>query len=117
MPQEALAQYEKRMALEGASPDWILSLHRAYQAQGWRGYFREVLARDLERSKREYVVPSDIADTYALLGDKEQAFRYLDKAYAERDIWLAWIKVEHDYDVLHSDPRYADLLRRMGLPP
>jgi len=116
MPQEALAQYEKRMALEGTNPDWIRSLRRAHQADGWRGYFRKILARDLERAKREYVVPSDIADAYALVGDKEQAFRYLDKAYAERDIWITWIKVEHDYDVLHSDPRYADLLRRMGLP-
>ncbi len=116
MPQEALAQYEKRMALDGASPDLIRSLRRAYQAEGWKGYYRKLLDRLLERAKREYVVPSDIADCYALVGNKEQAFRYLDKAYAERDIWITWIKVEHDYDVLHSDPRYADLLRRMGLP-
>jgi TolB-like protein/Tfp pilus assembly protein PilF len=116
MGQEALAQYEKMMALEGTSPDWLRSLRKAYQAQGWRGYFRKVLDRDLERSKREFVSPYEIADYYALLGDKTPAFRYLDKAYAERDRWLTVVKTEHDFDVLHSDPRYADLLRRMGLP-
>ena len=116
MGQEALALYEKMMALEGTSPDWLRSLRKAYQAQGWRGYFRKLLDRDLERSKREFVSPYEIADYYALFGDKTQAFRFLDKAYAERDRWLTVVKTEHDFDVLHSDPRYADLLRRMGLP-
>jgi TolB-like protein/DNA-binding winged helix-turn-helix (wHTH) protein/Tfp pilus assembly protein PilF len=116
MGQEALAQYEKMMALEGISPDRVKSLRKAYQAEGWRGYFRKLLDRDLERSKREFVSPYEIADYYALLGDKAQAFRYLDKAYAERDRWLTVVKTEHDFDVLHSDPRYADLLQRMGLP-
>jgi TolB-like protein/DNA-binding winged helix-turn-helix (wHTH) protein/Tfp pilus assembly protein PilF len=116
MPQEALAQYEKLMALEGTGPELVKSLRKAYRAEGWRGYYRKSLARDLERSHREYVSPYNIADSYALLGDRTQAFRYLDKAYADRDAWLAWIKAERDFDTLHSDPRYADLLRRMGLP-
>jgi TolB-like protein/DNA-binding winged helix-turn-helix (wHTH) protein len=116
MPQEALAQYEKMMALEGTSPNWVKSLHAAYQTKGWKGYWKKTLDRDIERSNREYVSPYGIADYYALVGDKTQAFRYLDKAYAERDIWLTWIKAEHDFDGLRSDPRYADLLRRMGLP-
>jgi hypothetical protein len=116
MPQEALAQYEKMMALEGVSPELVISLRKAYQSDGWRGYFRKSLDRDLERSRREYVSLYGIALSYALLGDRTQAFRYLDKAYAERDTWLPWIKAERDFDVLHSDPRYADLLRRMGLP-
>jgi TolB-like protein/DNA-binding winged helix-turn-helix (wHTH) protein/Tfp pilus assembly protein PilF len=116
MPQEALAQYEKQMTLEGASPYWIKSLRTAYQTNGWKGYFQKILDRDLETSTREYVSPYGIAVDYALVGDQTEAFRYLDKACEERDIWLTWIKVEHDFDALRSDPRYADLLRRMGLP-
>lgn len=116
-PQEALVQYEKAMTLSGIDPDWVRSLRKAYQAEGWRGYFRKSLDRDLERSNREYVSPCDIAEDYALLGDDAQAFRYLDKGYANRDARLVWIKAERDFDALHSDPRYADLLRRMGLPP
>lgn len=116
MPQEALIQYEKLMTFEGASPELVKSLRKAFQADGWRGYFRKSLDQDLGRSHREYVSPYVIADSYAVVGDRTQAFRYLDKAYAERAIWLTAIKAEHDFDVLHSDSRYADLLRRMGLP-
>ncbi len=116
MPQEALVQYQKQMTLSGASPDWIKSLRRAYQAEGWKGYWQKSLDRDLKQANREYVSFLDIADDYALLGDKAQAFRYLEKAYAGHEDFLTWVKTERDFDILHSDPRYADLLRRMGLP-
>jgi TolB-like protein/DNA-binding winged helix-turn-helix (wHTH) protein/Tfp pilus assembly protein PilF len=116
MPQEALAQYQKQMTLSGASPDWIKSLRRAYQTEKWKGYWQKSLDRDLQQANREYISFYDIADDYALLGDKAQAFRYLEKAYVDHEDFLTWIKTERDFDVLHSDPRYADLLRRMGLP-
>jgi TolB-like protein/DNA-binding winged helix-turn-helix (wHTH) protein/Tfp pilus assembly protein PilF len=116
MPQEALAQYQKEMTLSGASPDWIKSLRRAYQAGGWKGYWQKSLDRDLKQTNRAYVSSYNLADDYALLGDKDQAFRYLEKAYTDHEDFLTWIKTERDFDFLHSDPRYADLLRRMGLP-
>jgi TolB-like protein/DNA-binding winged helix-turn-helix (wHTH) protein/Tfp pilus assembly protein PilF len=116
MPQEALAQYQKEMTLSGASPDWIKSLRRAYQAGGWKGYWQQSLDRDLKQANREYVSSYNLAGDYALLGDKDQALRYLEKAYADHEDFLTWIKTERDFDFLHSDPRYADLLRRMGLP-
>ena len=116
MPQEALVQYEKEMTLSGTSPDWIKSLRNAFQTQGWKGYWQKQLDRALKNANREYVSYEDLADDYALLGDKAQAFHHLDKAYAAHEGFLPWIKTEHDFDVLHSDPRYADLLRRMGLP-
>ena len=117
MGREALAQYEKEMTLSGASPGWIKSLRAAYEAEGWKGYWQKSLDRDLEHSHREYVAMYGIADEYALVGDKAQAFRCLEKAYANHEGYLSWIKTEHDFDILHSHPRYADLLRRMGLPP
>ena len=116
MPQEALAQYQKEMTLSSASPDWIKSLRRAYQEGGWKGYWQKSLDRDLKQANREYISSYNLADDYALLGDKDQAFRYLEKAYADHEDFLTWIKTERDFDFLHSDPRYADLLRRMGLP-
>jgi len=116
MPQEALAQYEKQMMLSGADTDWIRSLRRAYQARGWKGYWRKSLDRDLKQANREYVSFYVIADDYALSDDKAQAFLYLEKAYAGHEDFLTWVKTERDFDVLHSDPRYADLLRRMALP-
>jgi len=116
MPLEALAQYQKEMTLSGASPEWIKSLRRAYQTEGWKGYWQKTLDRDLKQANREYVSFYNIADDCALLGDKAQAFRYLERAYADHEDFLTWIKTERDFDFLHSDPPYADLLRRMRLP-
>jgi eukaryotic-like serine/threonine-protein kinase len=57
-----------------------------------------------------------IALVYAALRDKEQAFAWLEQAYQERDTFLAWLKVDPEFDVLHADPRFADLVRRIGIP-
>jgi hypothetical protein len=64
-----------------------------------------------------YVDPADIAFDYAALGDKEQTFAWLDKAAAEQSGGLEVIKVVPAMDPWHSDPRYLDLLKRIGLLP
>jgi hypothetical protein len=53
---------------------------------------------------------------YAVLGEKDQAFFWLEKAYAEKSDNLGWIKVNRSADSLRSDPRYVALLKKMGLP-
>jgi hypothetical protein len=58
--------------------------------------------------------PFFIALIYAGLGDKDQAFAWLDKAYAERSVWMAWLKVDPKLDSLRADPRFAHLTRRIG---
>jgi hypothetical protein len=58
-----------------------------------------------------------VARVYAGLGDKEKAFVWLEKAYAERASQLSWVKVDPTFDPLRSDPRFQDLLRRMNFPP
>jgi hypothetical protein len=50
------------------------------------------------------------------VGDKDQAFAWLDKAYSEKSNGLGYIKIVHQLDGLHSDPRYVALLKKMGLP-
>jgi len=67
-------------------------------------------------AQRRYVDPGFIGDDYAALGDKDQAFYWLEKAYSEKAGALAYIKVFKQMDPLRSDPRYVDLLKRMGLP-
>jgi eukaryotic-like serine/threonine-protein kinase len=78
------------------------------------------MAREIELrtqlAKRRYVDPSWIAYDYADLGEKEQAFAWLEKAYRERARRLQAIKVARAFEPFHSDPRYIDLLKRMGLP-
>ncbi len=59
---------------------------------------------------------ASLAGEYAVLGDVDSAFEYLERAYAERDGDLTWLQADPAFDSLRSDPRYADLLRRMGLP-
>jgi hypothetical protein len=57
-----------------------------------------------------------VAVLYAALGDKEQAFAALERAYTAHDFQLQYLKVEQHYDILRSDPRFTDLVRRVGLP-
>jgi eukaryotic-like serine/threonine-protein kinase len=82
--------------------------------------FRAALVRNVELRKqlatRRYEDPGGIGYLYAALGDKDQAFAWLEKAYADKSGALWGIKTDHAMDALRSDPRYIDLLRRMGLP-
>jgi hypothetical protein len=73
----------------------------------------EVLKND---SQKEYVSPVEIARYYALMGDRDHTFEWLEKGYAERSGRMEYIKVEDFFEPFHSDPRYVDLLKRMGLP-
>ena len=69
-----------------------------------------------KESQREYVSPYELATQYALMGDRDHAFEWLEKAFAERSGRMEYIKREYSFESLYSDPRYIDLLKRMGLP-
>ena len=62
-----------------------------------------------------YVSPAKTATIYAVLGDKRTALDLLEKAYEDRDTNLVWIKVDHNYDSLRSEPRFIELLEKVGL--
>jgi len=112
---EAIA--ERKTLGQRGQPEAAL-LEAAYQATGARGYWQKRLELSLDGLKRgEYIKPTTIPRIYARLGDKERAFEWLEKAYAERDGELVELRTEPGYDPLRSDPRFADLLRRVGLPP
>ena len=87
-----------------------------YAISDQRGEARKLLDELHEEAKHQYVSPCYIARIYEGLGEKDQAFAWLEKAYAERDGNIADLKVNSEFDRLHSDPRFADLLRRIGLP-
>lgn len=69
-----------------------------------------------ELSTREYVTPYDMAILCAGLGERDQAFEYLDKAHEEHSPRLPYLRVEPIWDLLRDDPRFQDLLRRMNFP-
>src|SRR5260370_22677562 len=87
-----------------------------YAVTGKRAEAEKILC-DLERkSKDSYVSPYIIATIYAGLGDKDRAFEFLEKAYQERCLDIAWqIKADLRVDNLRSDPRFQNLFRRVGL--
>ena len=115
--EEAIAEYQKSIPLSGDSPDEPASLGYAYALSGKSREAHQVIDELKERSKRSYISPTSIAIIYTGLGEKDQAFAWLDKAYDGRDSILVLLKVEPMFDSLRSDPRFLDLMRRVGLPP
>lgn len=94
-----------------------MDLGRALALAGRRVEAAAVLAELQERSKRSYVAPFHIAMVYIGLDDKDKAFAWLEKAYEARSWYMTWLKVVPELDSLRSDPRYVDLLRRVGFTP
>jgi len=112
--QDAIEEMQKSLELGGL--DERGQLGHLYAVSGQRGEAQKLLNQLQEESKEKYVSPYNIAMIYEGLGDKEHAFAFLEKAVTDRDSNIAQIKVEPIFDGLHSDPRFADLLRRIGLP-
>jgi tetratricopeptide (TPR) repeat protein len=111
--EDAVTARQRAMTLSGDPPEEVEALARAYSEPGPEGYWMW----RLERLKGRYVRnPSTTAAIYAHLGDKDQAFAWLEKAYAARSIDMIWLKVNPLWDSLRSDPRFQDLLRRMNFP-
>jgi serine/threonine protein kinase/TolB-like protein/Tfp pilus assembly protein PilF len=89
---------------------------RAYAKGGIHAAIRRRVELRKQLAQRLYVDPGSIGFDYATLGDKDQAFSWLEKAYSEKAESLQFLKVAKEMDPLRSDPRYIDLLKRMGLP-
>jgi eukaryotic-like serine/threonine-protein kinase len=113
--EDAIAEYKQVFSLTGHTSQNLGELGHAYAVSGKRAEALKLLKELEEMSARQYVSPLDFAFIYTGLGDKEQAFAYLEKSYQERTTWLMWLKVDPRFDPLRSDPRFADLLRRMRL--
>jgi serine/threonine-protein kinase len=113
---EAIAEFQKAIPLSGDSPDEPAELARAYALAGRRDEALKIIGELNKLSEHKHVSPTGIAAIYGALGDKNQAFAFLNKAFDERDFVLIMLKVEPMLDPLRSDPRFAELVRRIGLP-
>ncbi len=117
---QALAEYEKvRAQVSPVTPEnqnAASGLGWLYAVSGRRGDALRVAKEFEDLSARSYVDFYFIAMTYAGLGDKDQAFRWLEKGYEEHSNQMVWLAVDPWWYQMHSDPRYKDLLRRIGLP-
>ena len=117
MYEQAIASFQKAIPLSGDSPDEPAELGRAYARSGRKTEALKIADDLKEQSRRRYISPCVIASLYAALGDKDQAFIWLDKAYEAHDFILVLLKVEPMFDNLRSDPRFTVLLKRVGLEP
>jgi TolB-like protein/Tfp pilus assembly protein PilF len=113
---EAVAEFQRAIQLEPAAAENRSMLGHAYAVSGKKAEALKIIDGLKELSKSVYVAPYTIAIVYAGLGDKDQAFAWLDRAYDDRSGYLTWLTTDPQLDGLRSDPRFADLLRRVGLP-
>lgn len=112
---QAIRELEAAAALEPDNPQYLAALGYGYAVAGRRSEATNVLGQIYELSARHYVAPYAIATIYAGLGDREQAFLWLEKSYEERSPLLTFLRVEPVLDSLRSDPRFKTLVRRVGL--
>jgi serine/threonine protein kinase/Tfp pilus assembly protein PilF len=109
----------KRGAAASNDPEWMAiaeETSRVYAKSGYSAALKKQADLELQLSKRRYVDPAILGYDYAEAGDKDQAFVWLEKAVAEKSDQIVWIKIEARAAGLRSDPRYAALLRKMGMP-
>jgi DNA-binding winged helix-turn-helix (wHTH) protein/TolB-like protein/Flp pilus assembly protein TadD len=116
MYHDAISDFQKGVKLSG-SPLMLALLGHAYAASGQKVAAQNVLNDLHDLEGRRYVSPYTIAAIYAGLGQKDQAFKWLEKADEVRDIWLMNLKVDPVFKALRSDPRFPDLLVRTHLRP
>jgi tetratricopeptide (TPR) repeat protein len=115
--QEAATALQTWLTFQGASEEEVGGLADA-AALGAESYWRWNLDYDKERAQRgESVLPSNFAVSFAHLGEKDQAFQWLEKAYEQREGLLLYLKGSPAFDPLRDDPRFHDLLLRMNLMP
>ncbi|PYS47781.1 MAG: hypothetical protein DMF68_15135, partial [Acidobacteria bacterium] len=101
---QAIETFQKGMTQAERHPQLLASLGHAYALSGERDKALKALDELREMSKQRYISPYSFAVVYAGLGDKEQAFGWLDKAYQDRSFFLIWLKVEPQFDSLREDP-------------
>lgn len=111
---EAITAYQEGIRLGDDSTDSQVYLAEAYAKAGETEEARAIL-KQLEKGK-EYISPTGLAIVHAALGEKDKAFALLERAYSVHDQQLIWLGIEGGYASLHLDPRFQDLMRRIGLP-
>ncbi len=114
---EALEAYLKYLSLSGVQPEIVQGYRETFRASGWQGVLRKQLETLETRAKTKDVEPFQFANLYVRLGQKDEAFAWFEKTFEARDPSTLQFKIEPAYDSLHSDPRYAKLISKIGLQP
>jgi len=110
---ESVAEHLEEFRLKGEAPETIGELRKAFESGGIKGFWRQRLAQ--LKARPGYLEPFVLVNIYLSLGDNDQVFAWLEKAYRDRNPNMVSLKSAPRHDVLRSDPRYDDLMRRVGL--
>ena len=113
--EEAISVLEKTVSLMDRSPGSLEFLATAYAHAGRRREALRLINELKERRKTSYVSADALVDPYLALGDYDEAFAWLERAYQEKSEGLEYLKVDPFFDPVRKDPRFADLLHRIGL--
>jgi len=111
----AVADWAMDMTKRGR-PEWAEAFGGGYRKAKLKGACAALIELLKNESQKEYISPNEFARYYGLMGDRDHAFEWLEKGYAERSGRMEYLKVEEYLEPFHSDPRYIDMLKRMGLP-
>ncbi len=113
MYQEAISDYRKIVAAGDTTTSTQCYLGYALSQSGKKSEAQAI--QEKLKTTKEYVSPAEFAALYVGLGDKDGALDLLEKSYAARDLQLQFLKVEPHYDALRSDPRFTELMKKVGL--
>ncbi|MCJ7457957.1 MAG: tetratricopeptide repeat protein, partial [candidate division Zixibacteria bacterium] len=114
---EAVEGILKGLSFAGfLSQEEVTTLREAYVSSGWTGYLRKWLEITWPRVKQGQVLYYEIAAMYARLDETEKAIEYLEKAYEEHDYNLSGLRRNDDFEKLRSNPRFIQLIKKMGFP-
>ena len=115
MYDQAVEAYMKAGAINQLPEQTMNEMREVYKKSGWKAFIQANLDR-LMASQRDSLPPYFAATFYVKLGQNDEAIKLLERAYQERDFRMIMITVSYEFDSLRSDPRFRDLVRRVGLP-
>jgi tetratricopeptide (TPR) repeat protein len=104
------------LSRDGTTSEFASAMEQAFRTGGWQGAFAKGIQTRKAQRRTGYQSAYQIAQLYAELGDKDQAFMWLNTALQEHDWWLIGLKTDFALDPIRDDPRFAELVRKVGLP-
>jgi tetratricopeptide (TPR) repeat protein len=126
---EAIEAFIKADEIFGMTPERLAEVRKAFRESGAKGYWRKTLSFCLEASRHprkfasksgcgycDYAQHADVAAMQLRVGELDAVFAWLEKAYTSHDATLMYLNADPRWDPIRSDPRFADLVRRIGLP-
>lgn len=116
MYDQAVAQYAIAGRVTGLPPEILEDANEVYEKSGWKAYLQKSLDHILALPPSRRFPPFVIATQHARLGQQEEALAWLQRAYEERDFRVRHVSVMFEFDGMRSDPRFVELVRKLGLP-